>query len=298
MVGRNIHEALTRANTYQVLRPDRTELDLEDRRAVELYITETCPDAIVHAAGLVGGIRANIARPVEFLAVNLRIGTNVIDGAKDAGVPILLNIASSCMYPREEKNPLGEESILSGMLEPTNEGYAIAKIAATRHCQYILQQHNDLNYKTIVPCNLYGKYDHFDPENGHMIASVIQRMHKAKEDNDPKMMIWGDGTARREFMFAGDLAGFVARYLEKADELPDVMNVGLGQDFTIREYYEAISHVIGYVGEFQNDLTKPVGMKQKLVSVARQNCLGWAPGTTLEEGLRIVYDYYLATVDC
>lgn len=293
MVGRNIIDGLSASGRHSLLQPSRDDLDLEDREAVARYLADHTPDAVIHAAGKVGGIRANVAHPVEFLSANLRIGTNVIDGAKDAGVRRLLNIASSCMYPRNAPNPLRETRILTGELEPTNEGYAIAKIASTRLCEYISREYPDYVYITLIPCNLYGYYDHFDVEKGHMIAAVMQRMHVAKLNGDETMTIWGDGTARREFMFVGDLAGFVVDYVEHMTDLPVLMNVGLGHDYSINEYYEAIRAVVGYEGAFEHDLDKPVGMQQKLVDITRQTSLGWAPSTSLYEGLRRTYEYYL-----
>lgn len=293
MVGRNIAEALLPRDHVEVIGPTRAELDLEARGAVREYLAAAKPDVVIHAAGKVGGIRANMAEPTDFLAVNLRIGTNVIDEARQVGVGRLINIASSCMYPRQASNPLREDSILTGELEPTNEGYALAKIASTRLCEYISREHEGLHYKTLIPCNLYGRYDHFDSEKGHMIAAVMRRMHAAAASGAKTMTIWGDGTARREFMYVGDLADFVAQHIERIDELTDVMNVGLGQDYSVREYYDAIRRVTGYEGEFEHDLSKPVGMKQKLVDVSRQRALGWMPSTSLEDGLRKTYDYFL-----
>lgn len=228
MVGRNIVEAIEKKGKHQILKPMREELDLEDHIAVLRYFTEKKPEAIIHTAGKVGGIQANMVEKEIFLSANLRIGLNVIESAKSVGVPRLLNLASSCMYPKHADNPLHEEKILTGELESTNEGYAIAKIASTKLCQYISEKEQHLQYKTLIPCNLYGTYDHFDPTRGHMIASVITRMHKAKDQGDNKIIIWGDGTARREFMFVGDFADFVAEYITHIDDLPNLMNIGLG----------------------------------------------------------------------
>ncbi|MDA3950374.1 MAG: GDP-L-fucose synthase [Spirochaeta sp.] len=296
MVGQNIIETFQSHGRHEVLTPGRDIVDFEDRDNVRAYLISHQPDAVIHAAGKVGGIRANMAQPVEFLAVNLRIGMNVIDESKAAGIPYLLNIASSCMYPRDGENPLKEEAILTGALEPTNEGYAIAKIATTRLCEYIRTEHPTLHYKTVIPCNLYGRYDHFDPHRGHMIAAVLQRMYEAHQRNEAELSIWGDGTARREFMYVGDLAEFVVQYIEKLEDLPDVMNIGLGFDYSINEYYRAIRSVIGFHGAFTHDLSKPVGMQQKLVDVRRQKELGWVPRVSLEDGLRQTFSYFLETL--
>lgn len=291
MVGRNILEH-PKAENHDILHPSSSQLNLLDRREVKAYLSEHKPDLIIHAAGLVGGIQANMANPVGFLMDNLDMGRNLIGEALAAKVPRLLNIASSCMYPRGAKNPLEESMVLKGELEPTNEGYALAKIVATRLCQYISDTNPELTYKTLIPCNLYGRFDKFDPRNSHMLPAVIRKIDLAVKKGIDEVDIWGDGLSRREFMYSGDLADFVFFAMEKFEELPQDLNVGLGYDYTINEYYQTIAKILGYKGAFKHDLTKPVGMKRKLIDNTKLKALGWEPKTTLEEGIKKTFEYY------
>jgi len=292
MVGQNILNNPS-VLEHEILTPSRQELDLRDYGGIRYYLKETQPDMIIHAAGTVGGIQANVKEPVRFLVDNLDIGRNLIIAARDTGISKLLNIASSCMYPRDVINPLKEEFILMGQLEPTNEGYALAKIMATRLCQYINREDETYTYKTIVPCNLYGKWDKFDPSTSHMVPAVIRKIHEAKQNSSPVVEIWGDGTVRREFMYAGDLADFVGKALSGFDSMPEIMNVGLGEDLSILEYYQAIAEVVGYHGSFEFNLDKPVGMQRKVVDVTRQRRWGWMPKMTLFEGVSQTYEFFL-----
>lgn len=293
MVGQNLlhHHALTAR--WDVLAPSSAELDLRDRLAVRAWMTRNRPDAILHAAGVVGGIQANMAAPVRFLAANTEIGLNVVSCAAEAGVPVLINLASSCMYPRALGNGLSEDKILTGQLEPTNEGYALAKIVTMRMCEFVMRENPALHYKTLIPCNLYGKWDKFDPKHSHLVPAIIHKVHEAMRSGAPEIEIWGDGEARREFMYAGDLADAVVRALAAPDMLPDTLNIGLGHDHTINEYYRIVARVIGWEGSFTHDLGRPVGMRQKLLDVSRQTEWGWAPQTSLEDGIRATYDFYL-----
>lgn len=297
MVGHNILEHPLAAQ-YDIVAPSSKELDLADAEATQAFIDKIKPDAIIHAAGRVGGIQANIANPVNFLVANVDLGRNVIMAAYKAGVPKLINLASSCMYPRLSPNPLSENMILQGELEPTNEGYALAKIFATRLCEYINRECDknsqpNIRYKTLIPCNLYGRHDKFDPQHSHLIPAIIHKVHQAKLRGSLEVDIWGDGSARREFMYAGDLAGAVLQGLIEFDQLPELMNVGLGYDYSINEYYEVAAQAIGWEGKFVHDTTKPVGMKQKLVDVTRQKNWGWAPVTDLANGIKSTYQFYL-----
>lgn len=295
MVGRNILEH-PKANKHILLSPSSTELNLRDYNAVDTYIKKHQPDFIIHSAGLVGGIQANMARPVDFLVFNLDMGRNIIMAAKENGIKRFMNMASSCMYPREAQNPLQEELILKGELEPTNEGYAIAKIVVTRLCEYISKEKPELLYKTVIPCNLYGKYDKFSPEHSHMVPAVIKKIYDAKQNNISEIDIWGDGLARREFMYAGDLADFVFFAIDKFEKMPQNINVGLGFDYTINEYYKTIAKVIGYKGRFVHDLSKPTGMKQKLIDDTKLREFGWKHQTSLEEGIQKTLDYFKTSV--
>jgi nucleoside-diphosphate-sugar epimerase len=295
MVGKNILEH-QKASNYEILAPSSSELNLRNFESVDNYIKQHKPDIIIHAAGLVGGIQANMARPVDFLVYNLDMGRNIIMAAKENGVKYFLNMASSCMYPREAQNPLQEELILKGELEPTNEGYAIAKVVATRLCEYIVKENPELQYKTVIPCNLYGKYDKFSPEHSHMVPAVIKKIYEAKQNNATEIDIWGDGLARREFMYTGDLADFVFYALDNFEKMPQNINVGLGFDYTINEYYEAIAEAIGFTGKFVHDLSKPIGMKQKLIDDSKLKQFGWKHQNSLKEGIKNTLNYFKTEV--
>lgn len=294
MVGKNII-ALAEKKGIEVIAPSRQELDLTSQAAINEYLSMHRPDVVVHCAGLVGGIQANIAAPYDFCFQNLQIGLNVIQASYDAGITRLINLGSSCMYPRLAQNPLKEEQILTGELEPTNEGYAVAKVAVAKLAEYLSAQYG-VEYKTLIPCNLYGYWDKFDVNKSHMIPAVIRKIDEAVKSNQSIVDIWGDGLARREFMFAEDLADFILFSLERFNKLPNAMNVGLGYDYSINDYYEAVAEVIGYTGTFEHDLTKPAGMKQKLVDVTQQTNLGWTPKTDLTQGIRRTYQFYLNEV--
>ncbi len=292
MVGRNFIEHPL-AVSHEVMAPSSSELDLRDYRAVDAWMKKFRPDLMVHAAGKVGGIQANIKEPVRFLLDNLDMGRNVVWAARSHGVDRLINLGSSCMYPRNASNPLREEMVLQGELEPTNEGYALAKITVAKLCEYISRESEVFQYKTLIPCNIYGRHDKFDPVHSHMVPAIIHKLHEAKMGEIRAVDIWGDGTARREFMYAGDLADCMWHAVEQFETLPMVMNVGWGKDFSVNEYYQAAASVVGYDGVFTHDLSKPVGMKQKLVSIAKSSSWGWRASTTLEQGLAETYRYYL-----
>lgn len=292
MVGRNFleHPAI---HEFEVIAPGRDALDLLDYAGVERFVAEHRPDAVVHAAGIVGGIQANMADPVRFLLGNLDMGRNIVMAARAAGVPRLLNLGSSCMFPRGWDTPLREDMVLTGELEPTNEGYALAKILVARLCDYVSRETGGLSYKTLIPCNLYGRHDKFSPDVSHLVPAILQKIHQAKSEGAREVEIWGDGNARREFMYAGDLADCMVEALRRFDSLPPVMNVGLGTDLTINDYYRVGAEVVGYAGGFRHDLTKPVGMKRKLVDTSVAGQWGWHASTSLQEGMRKAYDYYL-----
>jgi len=294
MVGRNIQDYAQLYRDDEILHPSSHELNLLDFESVKAYLTQHQPDFIIHAAGIVGGIQANIDNPVKFLVDNLKMGQNLVLAAQEVGIKQLLNLGSSCMYPRSAPNPLREEQILTGALEPTNEGYALAKIVTAKLCVYCSQESSgQLQYKTLIPCNLYGKYDKFDGVKSHMIPAALYKIHQAKVQNANEVEIWGDGTARREFMYAEDLADAVFYALDNFERMPDMLNIGLGHDFSINEYYDAVATIIGFEGSFAHDLTKPVGMKQKLVSTEKLEEFGWKHRYSLTDGLQKTYQYYL-----
>lgn len=293
MVGKNLIELLSLNNDIDILSPSSKELNLLEFKNTLNYLENNRPDLVIHCAGRVGGIQANIKNPVNFLVDNLDMGRNLVMASKKSNIKKFLNLGSSCMYPRSAKNPLNEELILQGELEPTNEGYALAKITIARLCEYINKEDESFLYKTIIPCNLYGKFDKFDPQNSHMIPAVIRKIHEAKLTGSKDVDIWGDGEARREFMIATDLSDFIIYAIQNFKSLPTYLNVGLGRDYTINEYYKAIAEVIGWQGEFVHDLSKPVGMKQKVVDIERLNNFGWKSKTSLHEGIKLTYKYFL-----
>ena len=295
MVGSNIREH-SKSHKYTIFAPSSKEVDLTNYGQVNNYIAEVQPDIIIHSAGLVGGIQANIKNPVGFLVKNLQMGLNVILAAQQNNVKKLLNLASSCMYPRDMEIGLTEDMILKGELEPTNEGYALAKVVATRLCEYMNREDEKWQYKTAIPCNLYGKYDKFDPKHSHMVPAVIRKIYEAKENNIDEVEIWGDGLSRREFMYAGDLADFVYYALAHFDKMPQNLNVGLGADYTINEYYQVIAKVIGYEGTFTHDLSKPMGMKKKMIDNTQLTAFGWQPKTSLEDGIKQTLEYFKNTI--
>lgn len=295
MVGKNILEHPA-AQHFDFIAPTSVDLDLRDFNKTQDYFCSHLPNFVIHAAGRVGGIQANMARSIDFLVENVDLGRNVILASRSAGVKKLLNLSSSCMYPRNASNPLTEDLILSGELEPTNEAYALAKIFAMRLCDYIRKEDGAMQYKTLIPCNLYGRFDKFDPAHSHLIPAIIHKVHQAKMQQEKSVEIWGDGNARREFMYAGDLADAILKAITEFEQVPDLMNVGLGIDHSINEYYQVVAKVVGWDGKFVHDLSKPVGMKQKLVSISRQNKWGWQASSSLEDGVAKAYDFYLKSI--
>lgn len=291
MVGRNILEH-PQINDHDIYAPSSKELNLTSYDATETYVKKVRPNFIIHAAGKVGGIQANINEPVKFFHDNLEMGKNIIMSAYNNNIRNLLNIGSSCMYPRNISSSLREDMILKGELEPTNEGYALAKIAASRLCQYINNENQNFTFKTIVPCNIFGRWDKFDPNYSHMVPAVITKIEYAKTNNKQSVTIWGDGKARREFMYAADLADCICNTITHFKSMPNIMNVGIGHDYTIDEYYRVIANVIGYTGNFIHDLDKPVGMNKKLVDVSQLTKWGWRTKTSLADGISATYNFY------
>ena len=295
MVGSNIINHNFSQN-YKILSPTSSDLNLLNYKDLEDYIKFNKPELVIHAAGIVGGIKANINYPVRFLVENMQMGLNILMASKTQKVKKFINFSSSCMYPKNARNPLLEDSILKGELESTNEGYALSKITSTRLCEYISREDSSFLYKTVIPCNLYGKYDDFSYENSHMIPGVIKKIHDAKNKNLEFVNIWGDGLARREFMYAADIADFIYYAVENFNKMPQNINVGLGLDYSIIEYYKIIADVIGYKGKFNHDMTKPTGMNRKLIDDKRLNEFGWSHQTSLETGIKETYKYFLDEV--
>lgn len=284
MVGRNFLEHQS-AGRHSVSAPGRAELDLLDAEAVRSALAALRPDIVVHAAGLVGGIQANMARQSAFFDENLRMGRNLLLAARAAGVPRFLNIGSGCMYPRQAANPITEDSILTGTPEPTNEGFALAKIAVHRLGVFLSRESAAFSCRTIVPCAIYGRWDHFEPERSHLVPAVLGKLRLAGEKGEDSVEIWGDGKAVREFMYAGDMADLLWRAAENFDSLPELMNAGPGEGVTVNGLYSAAAAAAGYRGAFRHDLSRPAGMPAKVLDVSRMRAWGWTPSTSLADGL-------------
>jgi GDP-L-fucose synthase len=296
MVGRNLleNEEIT---THDILKPPSSELNLINFNDIQVYLRKTNPDMIIHCAGKVGGIQANMKDMYNFFSDNALMGINLVKAAKEHGIKKFLNLSSSCAYPKNYQNPLKEEDILQAELEPTNEGYALAKLSILKMCEYISRECPGYQYKTFIPCNLYGRWDKFDEANSHMIPAVIKKIYSAVISKSPEIEIWGDGTARREFMYASDLASCIAKAVVNFENVPSIMNVGLGFDYSIDEYYETIKKILGYKGSFVHNVSMPVGMKQKLLNTSLQVKWGWKPQVTLEQGIERTYQFFLEYVN-
>jgi len=292
MVGKNIL-AHPKCSEWNIISPSSKEVDLTHYESTLDFVKKSKPDIIIHAAGKVGGINANLSHPVDFLVTNLDLGRNIILAARQAGVKKMINLGSSCMYPRNSPNPLSEELILQGELEPTNEGYALAKIVAARLCSYINSEDSKFEYKTMIPCNLYGPYDKFETAQSHLIPAIIHKISHAIKNQVNEIEIWGDGNARREFMYADDAADAIFYALSHFKEMPFLLNIGVGMDYSVNEFYSTTAEIMNYEGKFIHNLEKPVGMKQKLVSIEKQILWGWKPKTSLIQGIQSTYNYYL-----
>lgn len=293
MVGQAVQRAVARAHLrWQMVAPSSSELDLRDRDAVRSVFRGSKYDLVIHCAAHVGGIWANVNDPGCFLADNVRMSLNVLESAYGAHVPRLINMGSSCMYPRDYRSPLREEDLLAGPLEPTNEGYALNKLVGAKQCEYISRDSN-YHYHTLIPCNLFGPGDNFSPGRSHLIAAIIAKTHKALQAGDDSVEVWGDGEARREFLFVDDLADFLVDVASRLKELPLYLNVGYGVDHTVNEYYRMVAKVMGFGGCFTHDKTKPTGMRRKLLDSARATSLGWKPRTTVKDGIHQTVGYFL-----
>ncbi len=272
-----------------------SELDLRDRDAVRRFFDQTRPEVVILAAAKVGGIVANATYPAEFLSDNLRIQVNVMDAAVECGVQRLLMLGSSCIYPKFAPQPISEDSLLTGALEPTNDAYAIAKIAGILQVQAVRRQYG-LPYISAMPTNLYGPGDNFHPENSHVLPALIRRFSDAVATGQREVVIWGSGTPRREFLHVDDLAAACLTLLECYDS-PDPINVGTGVDVTISELAVAVTDVVGFAGDIVYDRSKPDGTPRKVLDVSRMNALGWKAQINLSDGLRMTYDWYRQNVD-
>lgn len=276
----------------ELLLPSREELDLCDAGAVRAWFAETRPAIAVIAAARVGGIYANDTYPADFIADNLAIALNTVQAAFQSGVQRLLFLGSSCIYPKLASQPMREDALLQGPLEPTNEAYAVAKIAGLKLCQYFRKQHG-VCFHSAMPTNLYGPGDNYHPENSHVLPALIRRFHEAKLANAPEVVIWGTGTPRREFLHADDCAAGIVHLLG-VDNPPDWVNLGCGEDLTIAELAQKVAGVVGYKGELRFDTSKPDGTPRKLLDTQLMQSLGWQPAIDMESGLRSTYQDFLS----
>ena len=292
MVGSAFMRRLGAEGFTNLLKPDRSQLDLMDEHAVLPFFLEKKPDVVILAAAKVGGIQANNDYPVEFLLENLRIQNNVIRSADLSGVRKLLFLGSSCIYPKFAPQPIPESALLTGPLEPTNEAYAIAKIAGIKLCQAYAREQGK-KFISVMPTNLYGPNDNFDLETSHVLAALLRKAHEAKTRNEKKLVVWGTGKARREFLHVDDLAAACLLLLQKYDS-PEIINIGCAEDITIRELAELICDVVGFDGELVWDKTKPDGTPRKLLDVARIRALGWQATVPLRKGIAQTYEWFLA----
>lgn len=295
MLGRHIASALADREGCEVVGVDRDTINLEDSGATAELIASIRPTVVVHAAAFVAGVQARVRQPADFLDRNLRIDESVASASIEAGVPQLLYISSAGVYPTSAAQPIAESSLLSGPPEASIEPYGLAKIIGIKRCEYLSQQHG-VSYRAIVPSNLYGPGEHIGGERAHLIAAALEKVHNAARGGAP-VEVWGDGTALREFTYAGDLAHWIAEHCGTLGDLPPVMNIGSGDERTIREYYATAAEVIGYDGPVTYDVSRPAGAARRLLdsSVAREH--GWAPRTDLLTGMTASYRAYLEVVD-
>jgi GDP-L-fucose synthase len=293
MVGAAVRRAAAARRDLEIVAPPRAALDLLDAAAVRDAMRALRPDCVLHLAARVGGIHANIADPVGFYRDNVLINTHVVDAALAAGVERLLNLGSSCMYPADVAGALREDMLLTAPLEPTNEGYALAKIGAARHCAYVAQSLG-FAYRTVIPCNLYGPGDAFDPARSHLVAAAVKKVVDARAAGAEAVTVWGDGQARREFLHVDDLAAFLVGVLGREETLPDMVNVGYGEDFTVDDYHRMAADAADWRGRLDHDLSRPVGMRRKLMDVSRARALGWRPRVAPRDGIAQTVAHYSA----
>ena len=291
LAGSAIYRALQRRGFTKLLGPSRDELDLRDQAAVERFFAAAKPEYVFQAAARVGGILANDTYPADFIRDNLQIQTNVIDAAHRHGVRKLCFLGSSCVYPRLAAQPMTEASLLTGALEPTNQWYAIAKIAGIKMCQAYSRQYG-FNAISIMPTNLYGPGDDFDLQSSHVLPALIRKFHEARVQRAASVSVWGTGAPRREFLYVDDLAD-AACFLMEGYDSPEIINIGVGEDISIAELADLIRGIVGFEGEIEYDRSKPDGAPQKLLDVSKSRDLGWRASTALVDGIRWTYQWYL-----
>jgi GDP-L-fucose synthase len=295
LVGSAIVRRLEAEGFGDLLLRSRTELDLTDARAVDRFFAETRPQYVFLSAAKVGGIVANNTYPADFIRDSLAIELNVIDAAHRHGAEKLLFLGSSCVYPKHAPQPMKEEHLLTGVLEPTNESYAIAKIAGIKMCEAYRRQYG-ARFISVMPTNLYGPNDNFDLETSHVLPALVRRFHEAKESGAASVTLWGTGSPRREFLHVDDLADACVHLMRTYDEA-EFVNIGWGRDITIRELAELVARVVGYDGALEWDTTRPDGTPRKLLDTSRLTGLGWTPRVELEDGIRQTYDWFVTQTE-
>ena len=291
LAGSAILRALQSRGYSRLIVRKHQELELTDARAVKDFFQQERPESVFLAAAKVGGIQANNTLPAEFLRENLLIQTHVLHEAWQAGVKKLLFLGSSCIYPKLAPQPIPESALLTGELEPTNDAYALAKIAGIQLCKAYRKQHG-ANFIAVMPSNLYGPYDNFHPEHSHVLPALLRRFHEAQRDGLQEVTVWGSGTPRREFLHSDDLAN-ACLFLMEHYESPEIINIGWGQDCTIRELAEMIAKTVGYTGKLKWDDSRPDGTPRKVLDNRKLAALGWEPKISLQKGLRLTYQWYL-----
>lgn len=298
MVGKSVITHLMTLGYTNLLLTKSSEVNLLDPEQVNNFYNKEKPDYVIHLAARVGGIKANMSFPADFLFENLMINSNIIHGAYQYKVKKLINLGSSCIYPRESLQPMKEEYLLTGPLEPTNEGYAIGKIAGLKLCHYYNLQYQT-NFISLMPPNMYGPFDHFEAEKSHVISANLMKLHKAKMNGYSEVVIWGTGNARREFLYVDDLADGLCFIFENYDakDLPEFLNIGTNEDLSIRELVDEIKNITGFQGELVYDSTKPDGMPKKLMDSTKIQKLGWRSKTNFRDGLKKTYQWYLNNLD-
>lgn len=291
LVGSALVRTLERDGFDNLVTRSRSQLDLRNEAAVDLFFAQEKPSIVIFAAAKVGGIKANNDQPVEFLLDNIQIQNNVIRAAHEAGVRKLLFLGSSCIYPKHAPQPIPESALLTGPLEPTNEAYAIAKIAGIKLCQAYAREYG-AHFISAMPTNLYGSNDNFDLLSSHVLPALLRKAHDAKTSGARELMVWGSGKPRREFLHVDDLAAACLFLLEKYDS-PEIINIGCGEDVSIRELAELICDVVGFKGELAWDTTKPDGTPRKLLDVSKVHDLGWRHTIALRDGIARTYEWFL-----
>ncbi|OGS71678.1 MAG: GDP-fucose synthetase [Flavobacteria bacterium RIFCSPLOWO2_12_FULL_35_11] len=295
MVGSAIWRILLVKGYKNLIGASSKDLDLRNQQAVKEFIAQHKPEVIIDAAARVGGILANSNYPYQFLMENMQIQNNLIDAALQAGIEKFIFLGSSCIYPKLAPQPLKEEYLLTGTLEPTNEWYAIAKISGVKACEAIRKQYGK-DYVSLMPTNLYGTHDNFDLNTSHVLPAMLRKFHEAKENNHAPVQLWGSGTPMREFLFVDDMAEAVVFALE--NKLPEYLyNIGTGEDLTIKELAETIQKIIKHQGEIIWDTTKPDGTPRKLLDVSKMHALGWKHKLNLEQGIQKTYEWFLENVE-